>query len=164
MANGEYGNGRGSGGISEKSLGDIVSRVSENASTLVREEIELAKAEMELKVKRLAQGAAVGAAAGFFLFFSLVFALDALAWGLADAFFASSIWPGFLITAAILVLVAGLAGFIAFRAFKAGTPPTPKQAIEEARLIRQTLEHPEIEASRAGTPGTGPDAGPDAGL
>jgi uncharacterized membrane protein YqjE len=148
----------GNGGVSDKALGDLVSRVSENASTLIREEIELAKAEIELKVKRLVQGAAVGAAAGFFLFFALVFALHALAWGLADAFFASSIWPGFLITAAILVFLAGLAGFLAFRAFKAGTPPTPTQAIEEAKLIRQTLQHPEIEASRAGTPepGSGP--------
>jgi hypothetical protein len=151
VADGSYGN----GGLTDKSLGDLVSRVSENASTLVREEIELAKTEMELKVKRLAQGAAVGAAAGSFLFFALVFALHALAWGLADAFFASSIWPGFLITSAILVFLAGLAGFLAYRAFKAGTPPTPQQAIDEARLIRQTLQHPEIEASRAGTPGPG---------
>jgi uncharacterized membrane protein YqjE len=145
----------GNGGVTDKALGDLVSRVSENVSTLIREEIELAKAEMELKVKRLVQGAAVGAAAGFFLFFALVFALHALAWGLVDAFFASSIWPGFLITAAILVFLAGLAGFLAFRAFKAGTPPTPQQAIEEAKLIRQTLQHPEIEASRSGTPGSG---------
>jgi Putative Actinobacterial Holin-X, holin superfamily III len=145
-------------GVADKSLGDLVTRVSENASTLIREEIELAKAEIELKVKRLAQGAAVGAGAGFFLFFALVFALHALAWGLADAFFASSIWPGFLITAGILLSLAGLAGFVAFRAFKAGTPPTPQQAIEEAKLIRQTLEHPEIEAARPGSPGATPNA------
>jgi hypothetical protein len=141
----------GNGTVDDKSLGDIVARVSENASTLVREEIELAKAEIEQKVKRLAMGAGVGAAAGFFLFFALVFALHALAWGLADAFFSSSIWPGFLITAGILVLLAGLAGFIAMRAFKAGAPPTPDLAIEEAKLIRETLEHPETEAGAAAT-------------
>jgi hypothetical protein len=39
------------------------------------------------------------------------------------------------------------------RAFKAGAPPTPDQAIAEAKLIRQTLEHPEIEAARAPTDG-----------
>ena len=151
----QYGKGGENGNVTEESLGDLVSRVSEQASTLIREEIALAQAEIEQKLKRLAQGAAVGAAAGFFLFFSLVFALHALSWGLADAFFASSIWPGFLITAAILVLLAGIAGFLAYRAFKAGSPPTPKQAIEEARLIRQTLEHPEIEAAKAA-----PDANP----
>ena len=154
MADGSYGN----GGLTDKSLGDLVSRVSENASTLIREEIELAKAEMELKVKRLVQGAAVGAAAGFFVFLALIFGFQALAYGLADLLGNAYLWQGFLITTAILLLLAGLAGFLAFRALKAGTPPTPKQAIEEAKLIRQTLQHPEIEASRAGTPepGSGP--------
>ncbi len=153
MADGEHGD-FGNGSVSDKSLGDLVNRVSENASTLIREEIELARAEIELKMKRLAQGAAVGAAAGFFLLLALIFALDALAWGLADAFFSSSIWPGFLITAAILIGLAAIAGFLAWRAFKAGTPPTPQQAIEEAKLIRETLEHPEIEAGRAAADGT----------
>jgi putative superfamily III holin-X len=147
------------GTVTDESIGDLVTRVSEQASTLIREEIALAQAEIELKLKRLAQGAAVGAAAGFFAFFSLVFALHALSWGLADAFFASSIWPGFLITSAILVLLAGIAGFVAYRAFKAGAPPTPQQAIDEARLIRQTLEHPEVEAAKA-QPNAGPDANP----
>jgi uncharacterized membrane protein YqjE len=151
VADGEHG--YENGGLTDKSLGDLVSRVSENASTLIREEIELAKAEIELKTKRLAQGAAVGAAAGFFVFLALIFFFDALAWGIADLLNNAYAWQGFLITTAILLLLAGLAGFIAFRAFKAGAPPTPQQAIEEAKLIRQTLEHPEIEAARAPTDG-----------
>jgi uncharacterized membrane protein YqjE len=145
VADGDYSN------VSDKSLADLVTRVSENASTLIREEIELAKAEMELKAKRLAQGAAVGAAAGFFLFFVLVFALEALAWGLSDAFFPNDIWAGFLVTSLILLVLAVIAGLIAYRAFKAGTPPTPQQAIEEAKLIRETLEHPETVAASART-------------
>jgi uncharacterized membrane protein YqjE len=151
VADGEHG--YENGGLTDKSLGDLVSRVSENASTLIREEIELAKAEIEHKAKRLAQGAAVGAAAGFFVFLALIFFFDALAWGIADLLNNAYAWQGFLITTAILLLLAGLAGFIAFRAFKAGAPPTPQQAIEEAKLIRQTLEHPEIEAARAPTDG-----------
>jgi len=137
----------GNGGLDDRSLGDIVAQVSENASVLVREEIELAKAEVEQKVRRLAMGAAVGAAAGFFIFFALVFALHSLAWGLNDVF--NSLWLGFLVTSGILVLLAALAGFIAMRAFKAAAPPTPDLAIEEAKRIRQTLEHPEAEAQAA---------------
>jgi uncharacterized membrane protein YqjE len=136
------------GGIPEKPVGDLVNEVSTNIATLVREEIELAKAEIEVKTRRLLQGTVVGAVAGFFLFFALVFLLDSLAWGLVDAF-NDGIWLGFLVTAAILVIVGVLAGLLAYRAIKAGTPPTPQQAIEEARLIKQTLEHPEIEAARA---------------
>jgi uncharacterized membrane protein YqjE len=147
VADGEHG--YENGGLTDKSVADLVSRISENASTLIREEIELAKAEIELKAKRLAQGAAVGATAGFFVFLALIFLFHSLAWGIADLLNNAYAWQGFLITTAILLLLAGLAGFIAFRAFKAGAPPTPQQAIEEAKLIRQTLEHPEIEAARA---------------
>ena len=131
----------------DKSLGEIVGDVSEKASLLVREEIELAKAEIEQKVRRLAMGAAVGAAAGFFLFFTLVFLLESLAWGLNTAF--DSLWLGFLVTAGILLVLAGIAGFVTRRLFKAGAPPTPDLAIEEAKRIREMLEHPEIEAQAA---------------
>jgi uncharacterized membrane protein YqjE len=124
-------------------LGDIVNRISLNASALVREEIELAKAEMELKVKKLVRGAAVAAAAGFFLFLGLIFAFHTLAWSLNDFF--DQVWLGFLITTGLLMLLAGLAGFIAYRSFRAGSPPTPDMAIEEAKKTREALEHPEVQ-------------------
>ena len=131
-------------------LGDIVNRISLNASALVREEIELAKAEMELKVKKLVRGAAVGAAAGFFLFLGLIFAFHTLAWSLNDFF--DQVWLGFLITTGLLMLLAGLAGFIAYRSFKAGAPPTPDMAIEEAKKTREALEHPEVQQAAGPDP------------
>jgi len=126
-------------------LGDIVNRISVNASMLVREEIELAKAEMELKFKQLARGAVVGAAAGFFVFLGLIFAFHSLAWGLNDVF--DELWLGFLITTALLFVLAGLAGFIAYRSFRAGAPPTPDLAIEEAKRTKEAIEHPEVQQS-----------------
>jgi uncharacterized membrane protein YqjE len=141
----------GNGTVADKSLGDLVTQVSENASTLIREEIELAKAEVELKAKRLAQGAAVGVAAGFFIFLALIFAFQALAYGIADLLNNAYLWAGFLITTVILLIFAAIAGLVAMRAFKSGAPPTPDMAIEEAKLIRETLEHPEAEAGSAGT-------------
>ena len=149
MAEGDYQPTNGS--IDEKSLGDLVNRVTENASTLIREEIELAQAEIELKMKRLAQGAAVGAAAGFFVFLALIFLFQGLAYGISDLLNNPYGWAGFLITTGILLLLAALAGFVAQRAFKAGAPPTPDMAIEEAKRIRETLEHPEIEAGSGET-------------
>jgi uncharacterized membrane protein YqjE len=127
----------------DRSLGEVVNRISENASILVREEIELAKTEIELKAKKLARGAAVGAAAGFFVFLGLIFAFHSLAWGLNDVF--ESLWLGYLITTGLLFLLAGLAGFVAYRSFQAGAPPTPDRAIEEAKLTREAIEHPELQ-------------------
>jgi hypothetical protein len=137
----------------DKSLGDLVTQVSENASLLIREEIELAKAEVEQKVRSIARGAIAGAVAGVFLLFALIYLLEAAAWGLNDVF--DSIWLGFLIVGGALVALAIIGALIAVRSLRSGTPPTPEQAIEEARLIREALEHPEVQAAAAAEPRAG---------
>jgi uncharacterized membrane protein YqjE len=129
----------------EKSLGELVTRVSENASLLVREEIELAKAEIEQKMKRIARGAVAGSVAAVFLLFALIYLLESAAWGIADA--VDTIWLGFLIVGGALVLLGVLGALFAYRSLRSGTPPTPDQAIEEARLIREAIEHPEVQAA-----------------
>jgi uncharacterized membrane protein YqjE len=137
------------GANDERPIGDVVTRISENASLLVREEIELAKAEIEEKVKRIGRGAVAGAVAGFFVFMALIMLLEAGAWGINDAL--DSLWLGFLIMAVALFVFAALGGWFAARSFKAGTPPTPDKAIEEARLIREAIEHPEVQAAMSRT-------------
>jgi hypothetical protein len=124
----------------ERTLADLVVDVSENASTLVREEIELAKAEISGKVSKLARGSAVGIAAGTFAFLALILILHGIAWLLGEELFDGNIWAGYFVTAGIFLLIAALAGFIAYRALKAGSPPVPEQAIEEAKLTKEMLE------------------------
>ena len=128
----------------DKSLGEIVSEVSEKASLLVREEIELAKAEVTTKVKTIARGAGVAAAAGVFLTFAVVMLLHTLAWFINDLLDTTLIWPGFAITTGILILFAAIAGLLAKRWLSEG-PPTPDLAIEEAKITRETFEHQAIE-------------------
>ena len=132
----------------DKNLGEIVSEVSEKASLLVREEIELAKAEVTQKVKTLGKGAAVGAAAGVFLLFAFVMFLHAVAWFFNDLL-DSSPWVGFGIVTVLFVLMAAIAGLLAKRWLSSG-PPTPDLAIEEARLTRQSLEHQKVERDQLG--------------
>ena len=124
----------------DRTLADLVVDVSENASTLVREEIELAKAEVSEKVSKLARGAGVGIAAGAFAFLALIMILHGIAWVLGEELFSGNIWAGYFVTAAIFLLLAALAGWIASRALKAGAPPVPEQAIEEAKLTKEMLE------------------------
>jgi uncharacterized membrane protein YqjE len=129
-----------------KSLGEIVAEVSEKASLLVREEIELAKAEVTDKLSKLTRGAAVAAAAGVFVVFGITMLFHGLAWFLDDVFnWEDNIWAGFAVVTALLFLLAILAGFLAFRLFKKGSPPTPDLAIEEARRTRAELEAQKIE-------------------
>jgi len=132
----------------DKSLGEIVAEVSEKASQLIREEIELAKAEVQEKISKLAKGAAVATAAGVFLGFMFAFLLHTLAWFLTDAL-DSAIWVGFAITTGILLLLAALAGFLAARWLSSG-PPTPDLAIEEAKRTREQLEWQGVERDQVG--------------
>jgi uncharacterized membrane protein YqjE len=130
----------------DKSLGEIVAEVSEKASLLVREEIELAKAEVKDKVSKLTTGAAIAVAAGVFLVFGITMFFHGLAWFIDDVFnWEDNIWAGFAVVTALLFLLAILAAFLAFRLFKKGAPPTPDLAIEEARRTRAELEAQKIE-------------------
>jgi uncharacterized membrane protein YqjE len=125
---------------SQRPLGDLVVEVTENASTLVREEIELAKAEVSEKVAKILRGSVVGIAAGVFAFLALILIMHGIAWLLAEELFDGKAWPGFFIEAALFLLVAALAGFIASKALKQGAPPVPEQAIAEAKLTKEMLE------------------------
>jgi hypothetical protein len=124
----------------EKSVGELVFDVSEKTTSLIREEIELAKAEVSEKVGSIARGSAVGIAAGVFAFLALILIMEGFAWLLNEELFDGKAWPGFFIEAAIFLLIAAGAGFFAYRALQAGSPPVPEQAIEEAKKTKEMFE------------------------
>jgi uncharacterized membrane protein YqjE len=116
-------------GETDKSLGDVVSEVSEKASLLVREEIELAKAEITEKVTKLGKGAAALAAAAVLAVFAMIYLFHALAWFFVD-----------LATVGVIVMLGVIAGALGVRWLKGGSPPTPDLAIEEAKRTREMLD------------------------
>jgi uncharacterized membrane protein YqjE len=126
---------------STQNVAQSVQEISERVSLLVREEIELAKAEVTEKVTKLLKGIVVGAAAGIFAITGLLFFLHGLAW---LAWFVlpvgnSAFFWGFFFVAGLLFVMGGLAGYLATRLFKASSPPVPAMAIDEAGKIRKTL-------------------------
>jgi uncharacterized small protein (DUF1192 family) len=113
-----------------------VTEVSERVSVLVREEIELAKAEVTQKVTSVIKGAIAIAAGAVFGVFAIIFGLLTVAWSINDAL--SHLWPGFLIVFGAL-LIGTIAAFLFARSkLKVGTPK-PVMAIEEAKKIRETV-------------------------
>ena len=124
----------------DRSVGEMVFDVSERVSTLVREEIELAKAEVTEKVQSLLRGGVVGIVAGTFAFLGLILLMHSIAWLLNDLFFGDHFWIGFLIEAVVFFATAAIAGYVAYQAIQKGAPPTPDLAIEEGKRIKQTLE------------------------
>jgi len=131
-------------------VGQAVQEVTEKAQLLIREEIALAKAELTDKLTKLVKGIAVGLVAGIFALLALLYFLDALAWGLWELLGSeSNFWLGFLIVGVLLLLLGGVAGYLAAKFVKRGTPPTPKMAIEEAQLIKQTISSSSAPAKKS---------------
>jgi hypothetical protein len=113
--------------------------VSERVTLLVREEIELAKVETIAKVTSLARGAIAAAVGAVFGVFALILGLETLAWGLnAPIAGTGKIWIGFIITTALLLVLAAGAFLFAWRKLRVGAP-TPDMAIDEAKKIRETV-------------------------
>jgi uncharacterized membrane protein YqjE len=127
--------GNGAKAPEEMSVGELVFEVSDRASVLIREEIELAKTEVTEKFNRLLQGSVAGLAAGIFALAALMLIMHGIAWLLNDLVF-NNFWAGFFVEAAIFLLIGAGAGLFAWRAFKRAAPPTPDMAIEEAKEIK----------------------------
>jgi hypothetical protein len=141
-----------------------LAEISDRATRLIHEEIELAKAEVVEKLATLARGAAVGVAAGIFVVTALFFVLIGCAWllyyylpiGTAFTYFV-----GFFAMALILLILGLVAGLVAARVVRRGSPPTPDMAIEEARRIRETVTAPETVTGPETVSGAGTVTAPE---
>jgi uncharacterized small protein (DUF1192 family) len=125
-------------------LATTVTEVTERMTVLIREEIELAKAEVNVKVASITRGFMAIAAAAVFGTFAIIFIPLTLAW-VFDAILidgVGDIWVGFAIVTGILFAATVAAGLFAMRKLKVGVP-TPKMAIDEAKKIRATMKQPE---------------------
>jgi uncharacterized membrane protein YqjE len=120
-----------------ENLAQALNEVSERLSVLVREEIELAKAEVTFKVKSYQRGAIAGAAGAVFGVFGIVFVLLTIAWAINDA--TGHLWIGFAVVMVVLLALAAFAFLFAWRKFSVGAPK-PDMALEEARKIRATVQ------------------------
>jgi uncharacterized membrane protein YqjE len=124
----------------DRKVGELVFDVTERVSVLVREEVQLAKAELTEKVTNLLKGSVVGIAAGVFVLLALAMLMHAIAWLINDLLgIEGAIWVGFSIEALFWLIVAGVAGMVAYKTVKKGAPPTPDMAIEEIKQTKATL-------------------------
>jgi len=122
----------------ERSLGELVGNLSSQTSTLVRQEIELAKAELSQKGKVAGKG--VGLLAGGAVFGLL--ALGALTAGLIALLDkAMATWVAALIVMALWAIVALVLAKAGQSALKRATPPAP-QTIETVKEDIQWAKHP----------------------
>ena len=129
----------GSNGTQEN-FATAVTEVSERVTVLIREEVELAKAEVTQKVSSLARGTVAVLLGAVFGVFALIFLLETAAWGLNAILIdgAGDLWIGFAIVFGVLALLTILVFLFAWRKLRVG-PPTPQMAIDEAKRIKETV-------------------------
>jgi uncharacterized membrane protein YqjE len=119
----------------EKSAGQLVKEVSEDVSTLIRKEVELAKQEIGDQIGARAKGAAILAAVGFMAFLMLIFLLLAVRDGFTELWAA---WIADLATVGVLVVIGSVAVFIAKRmlATPISAELTKKNIKEDVELVK----------------------------
>ncbi len=122
-------------GTDDPSVGALVQSAMADVSTLIRSEIELAKAEVGKSAKKAGIGAGAFGAAGALLFFSGIFLFvtiaELLTWlGLIR-------WVSYLIVWLLLVLLAGIAALVGRSSLK--KIEKPERTIETLRDLPEVI-------------------------
>lgn len=122
--------------IGETSAGALVGQVAKDLSTLVRQELELARAEVKQEVTQAGKAAGMFGGAGFAGYMTLLFGSVALWWGLAHVMDQS--WAA-LIVAAIWAVI-GAVLYVAGRDRAKRVNPKPELTVETVRELPDTLK------------------------
>jgi lipopolysaccharide export LptBFGC system permease protein LptF len=132
-----------SSGADQRSLAELTKQLSDQATALARKEVELAKAEMSLKAKRLGLGAGAFGGAGLLAVLALGALTAAAILGLAEAVDA---WLAALIVAAVYGAIAGILALIGRNRVQAGSPPVPEETVES---VKEDVEWTKASARQA---------------
>ncbi len=123
--------------LQDKPTAELVKDISDQATRLVRAEIELAKAELAVKGKQAGIGAGMFGGAGLFAVFGFG-ALTAAA--IAALATAVDTWLAALIVAGVYFAVAGVAALLGKGRVQQATPPLPERAIDSTKQDIETTK------------------------
>ena len=116
--------------LRERPIGELLKQLSEETTTLVKKELDLAKAEVAEKGQKAGKGAGMFGGAGVMGFLALG-ALTAAFIMLLDG--AMPNWAAALIVAAVYAAVAGILALQGRNKVKEATPPVPEQTVESVK-------------------------------
>lgn len=116
--------------VEDRSTAELVKHLTEQASTLARQEIRLAQLELQEKGKRAGIGAGAFGAAGVIALYAVGAVIAGLIILLATAV---EPWLAAIIVGAVLTLIAGAVALFGKRKVREATPPAPQQAIASVK-------------------------------
>jgi Putative Actinobacterial Holin-X, holin superfamily III len=128
-------NGRDVGNVS---VGELFGQVAQDLSTLMRQELDLAKAEVKQEVTKTGKAAGMLGAAGFAGYMVLLFASIAAWWGLANVM--DQGWAALIVTAIWAVIGAVL--FAVGRRQLKEVNPKPERTVETVKELPDALKGP----------------------
>jgi hypothetical protein len=122
----------------DPTIGRLVSDASRDISSLITNEIKLAKSELQVSIKAGGLGLGLFAAAGFFALMSLIMLSVAIAYFINWNGKGLSLHWAFLIVFGFYLLLAGLLAFVGLRKVK--KVRAPQKAIAQAQETKQILK------------------------
>ena len=125
------------GDLRDAPIGDVVNEVKAQASTLVGQELKLAKAEMAGKAKDVGIGAGIAGGAGYVAYLASIAFMLCLIFALAEVM---PEWAAALIVTVVLGIVAALLALTAKKKLQQAGPPIPEQTVESVKQTVQTVK------------------------
>jgi uncharacterized membrane protein YqjE len=125
----------------DRSVGELVNQLSQQTSTLVRQELRLAQTELQEKGKRVGIGAGMFGGAGLVALYGVGALVAAAIIGIGTLL---EPWLAAVIVGVVLLAAAGVLALTGRKQVERGTPPLPEQAIESTKR-----DVDEIKAARA---------------
>ena len=116
--------------LRERPTGELLKQLSDQTTTLVKQEIDLAKAELTEKAKTAGTGAGMFGGAGVAGLFALA-ALTTCVIAVLDT--AMDLWLAALIVAVVYAAVAGVLALQGRNKVQEAGPPVPEQAKESVK-------------------------------
>lgn len=121
--------------VSNASVGELFGHVAQDMSVLMRQELELAKAEVRQEVTKSAKAAGMYGGAGFAGYMVLLFASIAAWWGLANVM--DQGWAALIVTGIWAIIGAVL--YMEARRRMREVNPKPEQTVETVKELPDTL-------------------------
>jgi MFS family permease len=116
--------------LEDRPMAELVRQLSDQTTTLVRQEIELAKAEMTAKGKQVGMGAGAFGGAGVVGLYAVGAITACLILALSTAVAG---WLAALIVGVVYAAIAGVLALIGKKKTQAGAPPVPERAISSTK-------------------------------
>src|ERR687895_1305384 len=114
----------------DRSVGELVNQLSQQTSTLIRQELRLAQSELQEKGKRVGIGAGMFGGAGVVALYGVGALIAAAIIGIGTLL---APWIAAAIVGVVLLAVAGILALTGKKQVDRGTPPLPEQAIESTK-------------------------------